>query len=421
VYRIATLIFFSLFLATAAPAQGVQEIKVNPTGVNVNAHGATTAFLTYGQLRNYRAAEACWAGELIAATPDIGFKPDPATLFGCLPARYDRSTASGNLAYTDVMSIPPSVARRAYQDAARGAESRFFYVRRFVSLTGAPDQYVVVTCRMTGGGARSLFSLTDVKVAFDSGKTVMLVKAGETLPRVQADITYTGTGRLKGRWEVVLPGEVLPSETDLVTEATLPVERRSAQRRYTQLSRFNVFLPPTGRYTLPGPETAKLPNRDDGPYLILLRVEATDDREADSDLAAVGAGTAVVHSGAVAGFPLPPLRYYVGSGVAVSPVGVFALLTPTDNHTQAENVPLDFIWSADARAVLYRLEVSNASGQIILSALLASAVTTYRAPSWLPGDLRDGGLRWRVLALDGSGNPARETAWRHLQLTKTVR
>ena len=33
--------------------------------------------------------------------------------------------------FTDIMSIPPNVARRAYDAAAAGATSTFFYVRRF--------------------------------------------------------------------------------------------------------------------------------------------------------------------------------------------------------------------------------------------------------------------------------------------------
>ncbi|HEX8096612.1 MAG TPA: hypothetical protein VF507_01195 [Pyrinomonadaceae bacterium] len=48
-------------------------------------------------------------------------------------------------------------------------------------------------------------------------------------------------------------------------------------------------------------------------YPVLLRVEASDEREADTSLAAVGAGPGVVHRGAVAGFPMPTLRYYVGN------------------------------------------------------------------------------------------------------------
>ena len=291
-----------------------QTIAVNPKGVNVNSQGATTVFLTFGNLQNYRPAEATWCGDIISAAPDSGLKCNPATIYGFLPARYDHSKRSGNNAYTDVMSIPASVARRAYQAAARGEEARFFYVRRFISTTGGPDQFVDVTCRLSGGGARVPFSLTDVKLSFINQETqVLFAQAEKPLPPIKAEITYTGTGRLKGRWEVVLPGEELPEEKDLLTEATLPFEERATQRRYTQLSRFNQFLPPTGKVILPGPDVSRLPHNVDGTYLILLRLEASDDREADSSLTAINAGPDTVHSGAVAGFPLPVLRYVIGN------------------------------------------------------------------------------------------------------------
>jgi hypothetical protein len=405
----------AVLLLLGAAAQG-QQIGVNPTGVNVFAHGATSVFLTYGPIKNYVPAEACWAGELIPAAPALGLKPDPATLFGCLPARYDRSTSSLVSGFTDVMSIPPSVALRAYQAAVDGADSRFFYVRRFVSTVGGPDQFVAVTCRLTGGGARTPFSLTDVKLSFAVDTPVLLVKPGEPLPKIKAEITYTGTGRLRGRWEVVLPGEEFPSETDLLTEATLPIEQRSSQRRFTQLARFDVFLPPVGRYTLPGPDVARLPNRVDGPYLVLLRVEASDDKEADSDLSAVSVGPGVVHSGAVAGFPLPPLRYFVGSGSPASGATV-ALLLPIENEVQVSDKPIDFNWNGAPRVALYRLELSNAGGEEILSALLPPSQTSYRAPSWIRARISNGTLRWRVAALDESGAIIAESGWRVLKFT----
>lgn len=404
-------------LLTSTLAQQTGTVKVNPTGVNINTSGATVAFLTFGGLAGKRPAEAIWCGELISAAPDIGFKCNPATIFGQLPARFNQSTASGNAAFTDIMSIPPSVARRAYQAAQDGQESAFFYVRRFISLTGGPDEFVPVTCRMTGGGARTPFALTDVKISFTPDKTVMFVKPGEKLTKIKAEIAYNGTGRLKGRWEVVLPGEELPSVRDLLTEATLPLEERGLQRRYTQVSRFNIFLPPTGSYILDGPDIDKLPTIAEGPYMILLRIEASDDKEGDSNLAAVGAGPGVVHGGAVAGFPLPPLRYYVGSGSSVPPpTGRLRLLSPQENASFAGDKQVEFLWSAEAQAALYLLELADSSGQVVLSSLLSPDVTSYRMPSWLTGKLSDGTLRWRVTALDRAGTPISETAWRRLEL-----
>ena len=91
------------------------------------------------------------------------------------------------------------------------------------------------------------FSLTDVVLAFDIDRPVLSVQRGELPPKLKAEIRYTGTGRLKGRWEVVFPQDEPPSDRDLLTEATLPPAERPLQRRYTELDRFDVFLPPTGR------------------------------------------------------------------------------------------------------------------------------------------------------------------------------
>ena len=119
--RLTILLSFAIATAGFGAGSAVAQIKVNPTGVNVNAQGATTVFLTFGGLAGYDAAEAFWCGELIPAAPAVGLRCDPATIFGSLPLRYDRSAASGVGGLTDIMTIPPSVSRRAYQAAEAGA------------------------------------------------------------------------------------------------------------------------------------------------------------------------------------------------------------------------------------------------------------------------------------------------------------
>ncbi|MBL8206662.1 MAG: hypothetical protein JNM09_20680 [Blastocatellia bacterium] len=409
-----------ILLLLIAPPCFAQTIAVNPKGVNVNSQGATTVFLTFGNLRDYRPAEATWCGDLISAAPDQGLKCNPASIYGLLPSRYDRSRRSGNQAYTDIMSIPPSVARRAYQAAVNGEDSRFFYVRRFASTTGGPDQYVDVTCRLTGGGARVPFSLTDVKLLFGKEESqVLFAEADKPLPPLRADITYTGTGRLKGRWEVVLPGEELPDERDLLTEATLPFEERGLQKRYTQLSRFNLFLPPTGRYTLPGPDISRLPRKVEGTYLILLRIEASDDREGDSNLTTINAGPDTVHSGAVAGFSLPVLRYVIG-GIGQNVNAITAglqLILPRDNVQLDARRPIDFTWVQVPQASFYELEVQDAEGKNLLFAWFRSGLRSYRAPSWLKEKAEI--VRWRVIAKDQNGKAISESGFRSLRLIKT--
>lgn len=409
------IFFAALVLAASLAPVAAGQIRVNPNGVNVNAQGSTTVFLTYGGLAGYQPVEAIWCGELTPAAPALGLRCAPGTIFGQLPIRYDRSTASGSNAFTDVMSIPASVSRRAYQAAEAGAGSAFYYVRRFRSETGGADQYVAVTCRLTGGGARAPLSLTDVRLTFGSDANIIQVGPGEPLPAFQAEVSYTGTGRLTGRWEVVLPGEDIPTGEDLLTEATLPLEQRGTQRRYTQLERFNLFLPPTGRVTVPGPDPARLPSTVEGMYFVLLRVEASREKEGDSNLGAIGAGSGVVAGGAVAGFPMPVLRYLVGSGQGLvatgAPAGVVRQLTPAADGTLTEATPT-FSWDPVEQAAEYRLEIESAGGVGILTALLPNAVAGYRAPPWLRERAPEGRLRWRVVAVDPRGAVIARSGWR---------
>ena len=416
VHRLIYLVVTILMLPASSSSQTIQ---VNPTGVNVDAQGSTVVFLTFGSLLTTQtSAEGCWCGDLVPAVSAVGLQCNPAKIYGCLPSRFDLSTRSGiaNRGLTDIMSIPPSVARRAYQAAVDGEASSFFYVRRFTDSAGGPDQYVNVTCRLSGGGARSPFALTDVKLAFAVDKNVLLANSDEPLPEVTAEIAYNGSGSLKGRWEVVLPGEEHPSDTDLLTEATLPIEERANQRRYTQLSTFNVFLPPGGRFTLHGPPDGKLPRTIKGEYLVLLRIESTDDKEGDSNLAVVGVGAGVVHSGAVAGFPLPVLRYYVGGGPLISSSAIIELLSPDDKVTLSATISPEFSWSEHSAAHFYRLEIVDGAEQLILAAVLNPTKRTYRAPPWFRERLTMPLVRWRVVGLDRTGVTVSESPWRAFRM-----
>lgn len=417
----ARLLFLTPLLAWMSTAAGAQ-IRRDPNGVNVNAQGATTVFITYGNLQGMVPVEAEWCGELVPAAPAIGLRCDPATVFGRLPARYNLARSSGQDGFTDIMSIPPSVARRAYQAAESGATSSFYYVRRFMDpVSIRPDEYVLVTCRMTGGGARTPFSLVDVRLAFATDDPVLSVGNGEIPPLLSAKIAYNGTGRLRGRWELVFPGEEPPSATDLLTEATLPAELRGSQRRFTELGRFNVFLPPTGEFTLPGPDPASVPTQLTGLHQILLRIEAADDKEGDSNLTTAGAGSGVVHSGAVAGFPIPPLRYYVGTGSSIGAAaggrGAFVQLHPEEDASLAEAAPV-FTWSPLTGAVVYRLEVENADGNMVLQALLPAEIRTYRAPPWFAERLDSREFTWRVSGVAAGGRTIASTPWRAAQLAR---
>ena len=148
--RSATSLIVAWVSLALGPSPLYTQVRVSPTGVSVNSMAATTVFLTFGGVGALVPAEAFWCGETIPADPDIGRRCHPATLFGQLPARNDLSSLSGAGAFTDIMSIPASVTRRAFQAAVDGETSTFFYVRRFRNTRGGPDEYVAVTCRLTG-------------------------------------------------------------------------------------------------------------------------------------------------------------------------------------------------------------------------------------------------------------------------------
>lgn len=234
---------------------------------------------------------------------------------------------------------------------------------------------------------------------------------GQEPPTLQAEIRYNGTGRLKGRWEVVLPGDTLPTREDLLTEATLPVEQRGLQRRYTLIATFDRVQPPTGQVILPGPDPSKLPQNTTGLHLILLRIEATDDREGNSFT-----GVGIVNSGGVAGFPMPVLRYFVTPGGTLPTSAPLALLQSAPNAQLVPTQPITFRWQSVPNAKAYKLEVREQGNETpILSAVLNPQTTSYTAPPWLQNNIGKS-LSWRVVALSESGKIILQSSWRKFEL-----
>lgn len=411
----AFVLLLNLFSVCAHAVTGV-----NPNGVNVRSTGPTTVFLTFQGTAGQRPVDAFWCGDITvpANTPTVVNPCVPGTLFGHLPLRNDLAAESGNRGLrntTDIMTIPASVARRAYQAALRGEASQFFYVREFKNEAGV-SQFIAVTCRMAGGGARVPLALTGVRMAFEldeAKRAVQVLAKDASAPPLGATIQYNGSGRLKGRWEVVRPGDLEPEFEDLLTEASLPVERRGTQRRYKLLERFEVFLQPNGEVFLPGPDPALIPTQSEGPYKILLRVEATADKEGNSNALA---GTVI--SGGVAGFPMPVLRYYVTANGAmpaqaqgVSP-DALTLLLPANNFNYHPGQRLSFGWAPVAGAEVYQLKIFRGDEKLF-GAIVKNNIENYTLPSWV--EVNEGELlRWQVSAISAEGNQLAVSEWRRI-------
>jgi len=149
---------------------------------------------------------------------------------------------------------------------------------------------------------------------------------------------------------------------------------------------------------------------------VLFRVEVTSDKEGDSNLSAAGAGTGIVPSGAVAGFPMPVLRYAVGSGQptdasAESGDASVRLLSPAALSALETNAIATFTWHALTHASLYTIEFETTTGEPIHSALVTGTVAAYRVPSWFAERVAGRPFRWRVLATDAAGRVLGRSGW----------
>lgn len=385
------------------------QVTVSPDSVTAYSQGATSAYLTFSNVVNLTPAEATWCGEIISAAPDLGFRCDPATIFGNLPARYDQSRFNGTR-YTDIMSITPTVARRAYTDAANGNDGRFFYVRRFISTNGGQDQFVPVTIRLSGNGAGVPFSLTAVKLLWQDGeKVVPFIKPDEKLPKISVEIRYTGTGRLKGRWEIVKPGETLPEARDLLSEAALPPEERGTQRRYTLLNRFNVNLPPGGKYILPGPENWRIDKSIEGMYLLLFRVEASDASNSVSNT-----GQNSITTGGVAGVAMPTLRYYVGNSNNGN-ISQITNVSASNLNATDFRPPIILRWKEVANTKIYRIDIEEADGKKVFSSIVMPSTKSYQLPSFIRELASVKQLKWRIFAIDDAGKTLEESVFNEVK------
>ena len=402
--------------------------RVSPNGAVVRSMGPTTVFLTFHNVAaNERSVAAFWCGAVTAGLTggsESATNPClPGTIYGSLPLRNDQSRMSSNGAQrnlTDIMTIPATVARRAYQDAQAGQQADFFYVRQFSG--GAADRFVIVTCLMGGGGATSPLSLLDVRVAFQTANgdaPILALARGDVVPRFGATVSYNGSGNLKGRWEIVLPGDPEPTDQDLLTEATLPIEQRMQQRRYTLIERFDLFLTSDGKIYVPGPDPRRMPVQVDGPYKVLLRIEASDDKIGDSNIG----GSRTVNSGGVAGFPMPFLRYFVGTPDSLASLRQSAqpaarsngvtLMLPEDGAKFVAGRRVQVSWLDATNVALYQVEFA-ADNKVVFTAMVKPGISQYEAPPFLR-ERPEKNLRWRVVSLGRSGEVIGTSDFRKMQ------
>ncbi|MBL8514570.1 MAG: hypothetical protein JNJ55_11315 [Betaproteobacteria bacterium] len=333
---------------------------------------------------------------------------------------------------------------------------------------GSPITFVTGSSSNVAGSINDPIVFSDVKLVFgesESGVTQKFYQQDDAFDTFGAQFYYSGAGVIRGRWEVVYPGDPLPTEIDLFTEASLPAALRQQQQRYFQIERVQQFLPPTGRYFLKGPDPARLPRNQLGQYLILLRLEAV------SGTAGAGFG------GGSAPFPLPVLEYslntgpggfgdFTGGGVGGFggagykaglrgqgaqggeqaglgdiPRGALALensawrygmpgmrgpklgpqplaqMLPQEGASIARDRPIELRWTDAPDGASYRVEVETAGGKPVVSAAVKPGVSMYAISPALLDEIPPGTfVRWRVMAFNFSSKKSAESPWRALKI-----
>ena len=127
-------------------------------------------------------------------------------------------------------------------------------------------------------------------------------------------------------------------------------------------------------------------------YVLLFRVEASD---APNSASNAGAGS--VRSGAVAGFPMPTLRYYVGNSSNADLQSITDSTVSSDEFTD-RSLPIFLRWKQIGGAKFYRLEILDEDRKVFSAIILPSA-EKYRLPPFIGELAASKPLRWKTLAI----------------------
>ena len=315
----AVLVLLALF---AAEAQAQLTRSPTRTTVSTDAAGSFTVLYqdTGGALFTSTEAVFC-SVDPNAGTGGVGALSctgGGGTVLGRLPSALDvAATAGGASRFTDIVSVPYSVVRRGVVQARQGTAGTIFYVRRFDRIgVGLTPRYVTVTIGFGAGVGNTPLSLTRITLYGEEpgAGRVRLVRVDDSNIAsgvVKADILFSGSGVFEGWWELHAPGDLPLREIDRFTEASLSLDQRGQQRHFRRIKRFRLPITGGGRVNLVGPRYDELPTSPPGRYQVLLRVAASRAGDRIGSLAALP-DSGNTYRGAVAGFPIEALDYWVG-------------------------------------------------------------------------------------------------------------
>lgn len=229
------------------------------TGVSVSPRSATLAVDRAGSVSLTWAIDASPVNSgpstLTSSQILITNASRDATLIGTIPRTLSRTiTPGGSILISETVVIPRSIiqAMSRARDLDGNPASAFLLVRNF-SDNGIDTLSAAVNLYLTGASG-SLLKIDRMALTFDDLSTMRVLPRGDRLG-ARVDLQFTGSGLLRGIWELATPASTLGE----------PV--------YTNLGLVHQTLVGNRSVRLQSPE---LPTDREGAYLLRFRVTAPE-------------------------------------------------------------------------------------------------------------------------------------------------
>jgi len=275
--------------------------------------------------------------------------------------------------FSETILIPRDVLFKAYKQNIR----TLYYRRNFTDCPAADcSQITIATSFTLTGSAAGVFNVSDYRLRFRDAPLTPIIEQDQTL-QAEARIQVTGTGTIRGVWEVASPGST--AGTPLYQTLQLVVRQLSSGQETPILS-------------------PALPARQSGNHLVRFRFLAPELREE------------------------PPVLQYVVRAVPAIPT--ITLIAPRDGS--AANQETKFQWDAVRNANGYKIELFDRNPQensYPAKPVAGMLVRSDANHTSLPGSLMErleSGRRywWHVQALDDGGNIIAASDWNSVTISK---
>jgi len=311
-------------------------VSVTPSSVNVVRGQSNTIVLTY-QFSGYVAGSG-----ILNSSQAIFFTNDSTIGWNYTPLTVTINNTIGTVSETVV--VPVNVMEKALQSGT----AQFFYRRHFSGMIGADTATVNLTVTGETGGN---FGIRRLALYFANGRAETTVMKNTADLKAYADISYNGSGLLKGYWEV---------DGRLLSYVSRP-------------------LPAGQQITLATPDIPSLPTFESGTHTLRFVFTSPDSGQ---------------------GIPLPTLIYFVTTDEAAVKQAGLILKNPAEG-AEVPYAPLKYEWQ-NIRSAMYLIQFTEKQegGKPVFSAYTKKSF--YQLPQLVLKKIFQPGKTyyWKVIGFD---------------------